>query len=74
MKKLLIIGGSGLVGKSIIDSGIDKKLIKHKIDEIYIISRSKLFKKKKYQHIKVNYIFYNLQSKKTEKIHNESLI
>ena len=62
MKKLLIIGGSGLVGKSIIDSGIDKKLIKHKIDEIYIISRSKLFKKKNYQHIKVNYITKNIES------------
>ena len=64
MKKLLIIGGSGLFGKSIIDSGIDKKLIKHKIDEIYIISRSKIFKKKKYRHIKVNYITKNIESNK----------
>ena len=56
MKKLLILGGSGLFGKSIIDFGIDKKLIKHDIDKIYIISRSKIFTKKKYQHIKINYI------------------
>ena len=47
MKKLLILGGSGLFGKSIIDYGTDKKLIKHKIDEIYIISRSKISNKKK---------------------------
>ena len=62
MKKLLIIGGSGLFGKSIIDSGIDKKLIKHKIDEIYIISRSKISNKKKYQHIKVNYITKSIEN------------
>ena len=60
MKKLLIIGGSGLFGKSIIDYGADKKLIKHKIDEIYIISRSKILKKKKFQHIKINYIYKNI--------------
>ena len=60
MKKLLIIGGSGLFGKSIIDRGIDKKLIKHKINEIYVVSRSKISNKKKYQHIKINYITKNI--------------
>tara|TARA_B110000114_G_C14790363_1_gene276534 strand:+ start:357 stop:491 length:135 start_codon:yes stop_codon:yes gene_type:complete len=41
LKKLLILGGSGFVGSSIVDYGIDKKLVKNKINKIYIISRSK---------------------------------
>ena len=45
MKKLLILGGSGFIGDSIVNYGINKKLIKHKINEIYIISRSKIYKK-----------------------------
>ena len=45
---ILVIGGSGFFGKSIVDYGIDKKFIKHKINEIYIISRSKTFKKKNF--------------------------
>lgn len=60
MKKLLVIGGSGFFGKSIIDCGIHRKLIKHRINEIYIISRSKILKKKKFQHIKINYIYKNI--------------
>tara|TARA_B100000787_G_scaffold97812_1_gene72164 strand:- start:133 stop:1032 length:900 start_codon:yes stop_codon:yes gene_type:complete len=61
LKKLLIIGGSGLFGKSIIDCGIDKKLIKHKIDKIYIISRRKISNKRKYKHIKIDYITKNIE-------------
>jgi nucleoside-diphosphate-sugar epimerase len=60
LKKLLVIGGSGFFGKSIIDCGIHRKLIKHRINEIYIISRSKILKKKKFQHIKINYIYKNI--------------
>jgi dTDP-glucose 4,6-dehydratase len=60
LKKLLVIGGSGFFGKSIVDYGINKKLIKYKINEIYIISRSKILKKKKFQHIKINYIHKNI--------------
>ena len=60
MKKLLVIGGSGFFGKSIVDCGIHRKLIKHKINEIYIISRTKILKKKKFQHIKINYIHKNI--------------
>ena len=62
MKKLLVIGGSGFFGKSIVDYGINKKLIKYKINEIYIISRSKILKKKKFQHIKINYIHKNINN------------
>ena len=62
MKKLLILGGSGLFGKSIIDSGINKKLIKHKIDKIYVVSRKKISYKKKCHHIEIDYINKNLTS------------
>ncbi len=40
MKKLLILGGSGFIGSSIAEYGIDKNLIKHKINKIYVLSRS----------------------------------
>ena len=60
MKKLLILGGSGFVGNSIVDCAINKKLIKHNINEIYIVSRNKNSKKKKYKHIKINYICKNI--------------
>ena len=60
MKKLLVIGGSGFFGKSIVDCGIDRKLIKHRINKIYIISRSKILKKKKFKHININYICKNI--------------
>ena len=56
MKKLLILGGSGFVGSSIVDYGTDKKLITNKINEIYILSRSNKSKQKKYKHIKITYI------------------
>ena len=55
MKKLLILGGSGFIGNSIIDYGINKRLIKDKISKIYILSRSKKFNIKK-KHIKIEYI------------------
>ena len=38
--KLLLAGGTGFIGKSIIDSYVKKKLTKFKIKKIYIISRS----------------------------------
>tara|TARA_B110000305_G_scaffold207150_1_gene238513 strand:+ start:308 stop:466 length:159 start_codon:yes stop_codon:yes gene_type:complete len=46
VKKLLILGGSGFVGSSIVDYGTDKKLITNKINEIYILSRSNKSKQK----------------------------
>ena len=60
MKKLLILGGSGFIGRSIIDYGFNKKLIKDKIDEIYILSRNNKLNNKKNKHIKINYISKNL--------------
>ena len=56
MKKLLILGGSGFIGTSIVDHGVNKKLIKDKINEIYVISRGNKLKQKKYKHIKITYI------------------
>ena len=64
MKKLLILGGSGFVGSSIVDYGIDKKLIKNNINEIYVLSRSAKSKQKKYKHIKIIYINKNILSVK----------
>ena len=60
MKKLLILGGSGFVGSSIVDYGIDKKLIKNNINKIYVFSRSAKSKEKKYKHIKIIYINKNI--------------
>ena len=60
MKKLLILGGSGFVGNSIIDFAIDKKLIKDNIDQIYILSRTNKSNKKRYKHIEINYICKNI--------------
>jgi len=65
LNKLLVIGGSGFFGKSIIDYGIRKKLIKHKINKLYIIARKKFNRKKiKKKYIEINFIskdFKNLK-------------
>jgi len=60
LKKILILGGSGFIGSSIVDYGIEKKLIKSKINEIYILSRSERSKSKRYKHININYITKNI--------------
>ena len=59
MKKLLILGGSGFIGNSIVDYGINKKLIKYKINKIYILSRSKKSNISK-REIKIKYISKNI--------------
>ena len=60
MKKLLIIGGSGFVGSAIVDSAVNKKLIKKKINEIFVLSRSNKSKQKKYRYVKITYINNNI--------------
>ena len=60
MKKLLILGGSGFVGSSIIDYGIDKGLIKNNIEEVFILSRSSKSKQKKLKYIRITYINKNI--------------
>jgi len=60
LKKLLILGGSGFVGSSIVDSAINKKLLNNKISKIYILSRSKKSKKIIHKHIKITYLKKNI--------------
>ena len=60
MKKLLILGGSGFIGSSMVDYGINKKLIKNKINKIYILSRSVRFPENKKRHINITYINKNM--------------
>lgn len=52
--KLLLAGGTGFIGKSIVDSYLNKKLTKFKIKKIYIISRhsNKISKKTYSRNIK----------------------
>jgi len=60
LKKLLILGGSGFIGSSIVECGIDKNLIKHKINKIYVLSRGKKKNTNKKKHIKIEYISKNI--------------
>ena len=60
MKKLLIFGGSGFIGSSIVDYGINKNLIKNKINKIYILSRSAKFSQNKKKHISITFINKNI--------------
>ena len=57
MKKLLIIGGSGFLGKSFIDYATSKTFVKWKINELILLSRRKInFKFKKNKKIKIKFI------------------
>jgi nucleoside-diphosphate-sugar epimerase len=49
MKTLLILGGSGFVGKSIINSFLENHLIKFKIDKLIILSRNAHYLKKEFK-------------------------
>jgi len=60
LKKLLILGGSGFIGSSIVDYAIDKKLLNNKINKIYILSRNKKPKKINNKHIKITYLRGNI--------------
>lgn len=42
------------------DNAINKKLIKKKINEIFVLSRSNKSKQKKYRHVKITYISNNI--------------
>ena len=60
MKKLLILGGSGFIGQSIVDYGDSKKLIKDKISKIFILSRNNKKVNNNKKHIKIEYISKNI--------------
>ena len=49
-KKLLVLGGSGFIGRSILDEFYSEKLKKFNINELILVSRNikKKLKKKKY--------------------------
>ena len=82
-KKLLIVGGSGFVGKSILEYFKNKKQTKYNINEIILISRSFIHKNyninfKKFRFIQkdlmklkkipeTNYIIYCLRSNNKRK-------
>jgi|TARA_B110000971_G_C19972928_1_gene483525 nucleoside-diphosphate-sugar epimerase len=62
-KRLLIVGGTGFIGQSILDFFTKKNLFEKKVKEIIITySNKKLIKKKKYKinNISINYIKCNL--------------
>ena len=64
-QSLTIIGGSGFIGKSIIDSFNRGLLRKHRIKKINIICRKKIkFQKKKLSLKKINIIYSNIKSLK----------
>ena len=60
MKKLLILGGSGFIGSSIVNYGINKNLVINKINKIYILSRTAKFSQNKKKHISITYINKNM--------------
>ena len=60
MKKLLILGGSGFIGSSIVNYGINKNLIINKINKIYILSRTAKISQNKKKHISITYINKNI--------------
>ena len=49
MKTLLILGGSGFIGKSILDSFLKNQLKKFRIEKLIILSRNTDFLKKKFK-------------------------
>ena len=60
-QSLTIVGGSGFIGKSIIDSFNNGLLKKHKIDKINVICRKKFkFKKKKINLKNINILYLDI--------------
>ena len=49
MKSLLILGGSGFVGKSILDVFLKLQLRKFKIDKLVILSRNTNYLKREFK-------------------------
>ena len=60
MKKLLILGGSGFVGNSVVDYLTSKNLNKDNIKEIFILSRKIKSNKIKLNNININYVNQNI--------------
>ena len=72
MKTLTIIGGSGFVGKSLIDFSNKKSLSQWKINKLICISRKKIYLKRKKNITKIKYIRADI--KKIKKLNKTDLI
>ena len=72
MKTLTIIGGSGFVGKSLIDFSNKKSLSQGKINKLICISRKKIYLKRKKNITKIKYIRADI--KKIKKLNKTDLI
>lgn len=72
MKTLTIIGGSGFVGKSLIDFSNKKGLLRWKINKLICVSRKKISLKRKKNTTKIKYIKADI--KKMKKLNKTDLI
>ena len=76
MKKIIITGGSGFIGKNFINSLINKKFSIHNFDKLSKVSSSENFKlkKNKYKFYKINLINYKLTKKLIFQINPDIII
>tara|TARA_B100000401_G_C52811252_1_gene723889 strand:+ start:9 stop:1031 length:1023 start_codon:yes stop_codon:yes gene_type:complete len=76
MKKIIITGGSGFIGKNFINSLINKKFSIHNFDKLSKVSSSEKFKlkKNKYKFYKINLINYKLTKKLIFQINPDIII
>ncbi len=72
MKTLTIIGGSGFVGKSLIDFSNKNSLLRWKINKLICISRKKIILKRKKNFTKIKYKIGDI--KKLKKLNQSDLI
>lgn len=72
MKTLTIIGGSGFVGKSLIDFSNKKGLLRWKINKLICVSRKKISLKRKGNITKIKYLTADI--KKLKKLNKTDLI
>ena len=72
MKTLTIIGGSGFVGKSLIDFSNKKGLLRWKINKLICVSRKKISLKRKKNFTKIKYIKADI--KRIKKLNKTDLV
>ena len=72
MKTLTIIGGSGFVGKSLIDFSNKNGLLRWKINKLICVSRKKISLKRKGNITKIKYMKADI--KKMKKLNKTDLI
>ena len=72
MKTLTIIGGSGFLGKSLIDFSNKKGLLRWKINKLICVSRKKISLKRKKNFTKIKYIKADI--KRIKKLNKTDLV